>query len=98
MISNEWDFSEIPHGSSIMLMASDDVDIPLWGSAGLLFTDATELLAFGVSPKLAGDLQEWARTRNAAFEVPAELHLQAIDIVNRMTQELNHDYVITYKP
>jgi len=103
-------FDEIDPSYPIHLSDGDDVDVPLWSNQhGLLFVEPEELVAFGFSAELAADIAEWGERspntsvrgqlgRRRPWATQAERDLRGIDLVRRMSQELDYKYTFVYRP
>ncbi|WP_408898543.1 hypothetical protein ACJ5H2_05380 [Nocardioides sp. R1-1] len=92
-----WDDPDELHDLDVIrLMAEEDVDCPLW-CRGLLFSDASEFIAFGGPEDLARDLAEWAADRDAYGRTPRSDGV-ARELVERLTTAFEHRFRFVYKP
>ncbi len=97
-LDNDRETFDLPReGSLIRLMGEHEVDVPLWGEGGLIFSDGDELAReWGVSAALVADIVAWGIAWQTSSGQP-DHDAEGVRLVRRLDYELNHRFRIVYK-
>ncbi|RYB91155.1 hypothetical protein EUA93_19740 [Nocardioides oleivorans] len=86
-----------PEGTIIRFMGEHTVLIPLWGPYGLMFLGPESLVRAGIEPDLVGDVAQWGEDWQNLSDTP-DMHLRAIELIERLRRAFDGWYTIVYQP
>jgi hypothetical protein len=88
---------EHPEGTIIRFMGEHTVLIPLWGPGGLMFSGPERLVDAGIDPALAREVAQWGEDWQTLSGAP-DLHLRAVELIERLRPAFDRWYTIVYQP
>jgi hypothetical protein len=80
----------------VRFMGEHTVTIPLWGGGGLMFSGPEQLIEAGIDPGLVAELVRWSADWNHG-KTP-ELHLRAIELIEKLRVAFERRYIFVYQP